>query len=235
MRLPLRRPRLITFDAFGTLFHSEGVANQEVMEAVIRRNNLPMAPEELAQFWWDRSYQMAFEDFVSVRDATRMALGSLLLELGVEDDARGYTEALLEGWARTDPYPETEEALRALEEFDLGIVSNIDEDILEALLRRSRLGSRFRVVVTSEACRTYKPTPEIFREALRKAGSPPGEAIHVGDSPGEDVLGAKQAGMMAGWIRRRGETLGKDIPEPDFTARDLRDAAELILSSTPRK
>jgi 2-haloalkanoic acid dehalogenase type II len=232
--LTLVRPRLITFDAFGTLFHSEGVANPDVMGAIVTRNELRVSPEELAQLWWDRSYQIAFEDFVTVREATRMALASLFLEWGVEDDAAAHTKRLLKAWAETDPYPEAAEALTALEEFDLGIVSNIDEDLLEALLRRSQLGSRFGVVVTSEEARIYKPRAGIFREALRRAGYETQEALHLGDSA-DDVLGAKRTGMMAGWINRHAGALGEGVPEPDLTASDLRQAAELILATQPEK
>ncbi|MFQ6012299.1 MAG: HAD family hydrolase [Thermoplasmata archaeon] len=231
--MPLRRPRLITFDAFGTLFRAEDVASEEVMGAIVARNELGMQPGELARLWWDRSYQIAFEDFVTVREATEMALTSILLEMGVVDDAGAHTRRLLEGWAATEPYPETEEVLAALEGFELGIVSNIDVDILESLLRRSRLGPRFAVVMTSEERRAYKPDPSPFQEALRQAGCRPGEAIHLGDSPREDVLGATRAGMMAGWIRRREAGLPEGVPEPAFTARDLREAAELILASKP--
>ncbi len=233
--MTLHRPRLITFDAFGTLFEAEGVTVPDVMGAIIDRNGLGLGQGELAQLWWDRSYQIASEDFVTVREATRMALASILHEFGVEDDARAHSDRLLEAWKQTDPYPEAMKALRLLKEFDLGIVSNIDEDVLGALLHRSRLTDRFRVVVTSEATRTYKPEPGIFHEALRRSGHPAEEAIHLGDSPGEDIAGAKRTGMMAGWINRQGEIPQGNVPEPEFAVANLQDAAELILASKPAK
>lgn len=232
--MPVHRPRLITLDAFGTLFQAEGVANPEVIGAIIARNDLGLGPEELARLWWDRSYQIAFEDFVTVREATRMALVSLLHEFGVEDDAQGHSNRLLEAWKETDPYPEAVEALGRLENFDLGIVSNIDDDILAALLSRSHLTDRFRVVVTSEATRTYKPDPGIFQEALRRTGHTAAMAMHLGDS-GDDILGAKRAGMMVGWVNRRGESRREGIPAPDFTVANLQEAAEVILASRPAK
>ena len=233
--MTLRRPRFITFDAFGTLFRTDGVADPTVMGAIIERHDLGLGRKELAQLWWDRSYQIAFEDFVTVREATRMALASLLHELGVEDDAKGYSDRLLEAWKETDPYPEALGTLRSLAEFDLGIVSNIDDDVLEALLRRSGFADRFRVVVTSEATRIYKPEPGIFQEALRRAERPAEQAIHLGDSPVEDVAGAKRSGMMAGWINREDESRAGSTPEPDFVVADLREAAELILATRPAK
>ncbi|MEE9592278.1 MAG: HAD-IA family hydrolase [Thermoplasmata archaeon] len=233
--MTLRRPRLITFDAFGTLFRTEGVVDPTVMGAIIERHDLGLGRGELAQLWWDRSYQIAFEDFVTVREATRMALASLFREFGVEDDAKAYSDRLLEAWKETDPYPEAVDALRSLGEFDLGIVSNIDDDVLGALLQRSGWADRFRVVVTSEATQIYKPEPGIFREALRRAERPAEQAIHLGDSPVEDVAGAKRSGMMAGWINREDESRGGGAPEPDFAVADLREAAELILATKPAK
>ena len=164
-----------------------------------------------------------------------MALASLLHEVGVEDDAKVYSDRLLEAWKKTDPYPEAVDALRSLAEFDLGIVSNVDEDVLGALLRRSGLAGQFHVVVTSEATRTYKPEPGIFQEALRRAEYSAGQAIHLGDSPVEDVAGAKRSGMMAGWINRGDESRAGGGPEPDFAVADLREAAELILATKPAK
>jgi 2-haloalkanoic acid dehalogenase type II len=229
----LRRPRFITFDVFGTLFRVEEVASREVMEDIVKRNNLSMTPEELAEVWWEKSYRVAHEGFLTVREATKVALSRLLQEVGSEDDPEGYTRRLLEHWAATDPYPEVPRALDTLRDFELGIVSNIDDDVLEELLRRSGLQGTFTVKVTSEACRTYKPDARIFEEALKRAGCRPEDALHIGDSPVEDVLGPKRVGMMAGWVNRRGEELKGRVPQPDFVVADLEKAAEIIRRSAP--
>lgn len=229
----MRRPHFITFDVFGTLFKLEEVASHEVMEEIIRRNRLSMNPEELAKLWWDRSYTVALDSFMTVREATRKALSLLLHEVGADDDPAHYSKQLLEGWMTTDVYPEVPEAISDLEGFTLGIVSNIDDDLLEVLMRRSGLRDFFEVRVTSEACRAYKPEPKIFEEALKRTNCRPREAMHLGDSPVDDVLGPKRVGMMAGWVNRRGEKLRGRIPKPDLVVRDLQEAANLISQSEP--
>lgn len=231
--MTLRRPRLVTLDAFGTLFPADDATSREVMRAILAANDLDTTPEVLGQRWWELSYKVATAGFVTVREATRRALGLLLEEAGVRDDPVPYADRLLEGWARGDPYPEVPAALDALAAFDLGIVSNVDDDVLDALLERSGLRDRFVVVVTSEACRAYKPDPVLFRRALEGAGCPPERSIHLGDSPVDDVLGPKRVGMMAGWINRRDEALRGKIPEPDLVAPDLAAAAEVIRSASP--
>ena len=42
-----------------------------------------------------------------------------------------------------------------------------------------------------------KPEPEIFRATLARAGVGPSEAVHIGDNPEADVVGAQGVGMRA--------------------------------------
>ena len=76
------------------------------------------------------------------------------------------------------------------------------------MLERSGIGDRFDAVVTSARAGARKPDPEIFATALRLAGCEPAEALHVGDTPAEDVEGATAAGIAALLIDREG---GGDI------------------------
>ena len=52
----------------------------------------------------------------------------------------------------------------------------------------------------------------IFEEALRRAEVKPSEAVHVGDLPGEDVAGAKRAGIRPLLIDRRRRMMEVDPP-----------------------
>ncbi len=228
----MRKPRLVTFDAFGTLFKLDEVASRDVMEDIIGATGLRMTPDELGRIWWDKSYQVATEGrFVTVMEATREALSLLFRDVGIQADADAYTRRLLQLWMGTGAYAEVPEALKSLEGFTLGVISNIDNDLLEVLLESSDFGDIFALIVTSEDVRAYKPDRRIFEAALRKAGCRPEEALHVGDSPVDDVLGPKRMGMMAGWVNRRGDELKGRIPRPDFTVRDLQEAARLILGA----
>ena len=63
-------------------------------------------------------------------------------------------------------------------------------------------------VVTSAAVGARKPDPAMFEAALEIAGCSADEALHVGDTPAEDVAGAQAAGIRALLIDRDG---GGDI------------------------
>jgi len=63
-------------------------------------------------------------------------------------------------------------------------------------------------VVTSAGVGARKPDPRLFEVALEVAGCAPDDALHVGDTPGEDIEGARAAGIRALLIDRDG---GGDI------------------------
>jgi putative hydrolase of the HAD superfamily len=59
-------------------------------------------------------------------------------------------------------------------------------------------------VVTSAAVGASKPDTAIFAAALELAGCEADAALHVGDSPREDIEGATTAGIWALMIDRDG-------------------------------
>ena len=85
----------------------------------------------------------------------------------------------------------------------LGLISNIDRDITP-LLAELGLPSLLQVVVTSQETGFNKPQPEIFQEALSRAGVPASEAIYVGDQYQIDIGGANKAGLKGVLLDRGG-------------------------------
>jgi putative hydrolase of the HAD superfamily len=94
----------------------------------------------------------------------------------------------------------------------LGLISNVDSDITQ-LCQKLGLTPMLQVVVTSLDSGYNKPQPGIFKEAVRRAGVLPQEAIYVGDQYRIDVIGAKQAGMV-GILLDRGGYFNETINEP---------------------
>ncbi len=83
----------------------------------------------------------------------------------------------------------------------LGLISNVDQDIT-TLLENLGLVNLLQVVVTSQDAGFNKPSPEIFQEAVKRAGVQASEALYVGDQYQIDVVGANQAGMKGILIDR---------------------------------
>jgi putative hydrolase of the HAD superfamily len=94
-------------------------------------------------------------------------------------------------------------ALRALARTGvrIAIVSNADGTV-EAQLREDALcqvgpgpGVEVDAILDSAVVGVAKPDPRIFHLALEALGVPAERAIHVGDTPAADVLGAVRAGV----------------------------------------
>jgi putative hydrolase of the HAD superfamily len=85
----------------------------------------------------------------------------------------------------------------------LAIVSNWDSS-LPPLLERLGLAAAVDAVVVSALVGVSKPARGIFDEAVRQAGVAHAEALHVGDSLTDDYHGARDAGLSALLLDRRG-------------------------------
>jgi putative hydrolase of the HAD superfamily len=104
-------------------------------------------------------------------------------------------------------FPDAAPALESLRERGLALVCVSNWDVsLAGVLERCGLGEALDGVVTSAGAGARKPDPEIFAAALELVGCEPGEALHVGDTPEEDLDGALAAGIPALLIDRQGTT-----------------------------
>jgi len=113
-------------------------------------------------------------------------------------------EALLAS-LRFSLYPEVRAALAEYHArgLRLVVVSNWDVS-LRAVLRSLGVSPMLHAILTSAESGVRKPSPQIFEAALDLSGATAGEAIHVGDSVEEDVLGARAAGIEPVLVRRDG-------------------------------
>jgi FMN phosphatase YigB (HAD superfamily) len=79
--------------------------------------------------------------------------------------------------------------------------------------------------VVSEEVGWRKPSARIFQDALNRLRVEATEAIYIGDSPNEDIKGAKQAGLKTVFVPSQFNSL-KDLREskhePDYTTKDLK-------------
>ena len=147
-----------------------------------------------------------------------MSIKEVLREYRAELDCEALAADLEAYWARPAILPGSKAVLDALE-LPVCLVTNIDNRELAAALRHT--GLSFEHVVTSEDCRAYKPHPDVFEASLAVLGLCPAEALHVGDSVGSDVRGAKAAGIPVLWVNRKGRHLVSGRDRPDYESPDL--------------
>jgi putative hydrolase of the HAD superfamily len=117
------------------------------------------------------------------------------------------------------------EALRP--RYRLALLSNADDDFLEACLEKN--GLVFDTVVTSEKAGAIKPNPAIFGYLAGVLELPPQRILYAGDNPVPDVLGPLQSGMQAAWINRSGMRRPRRVPPPHYRLRTLSDLVPLLV------
>ena len=117
--------------------------------------------------------------------------------------------------------------------YRLGILSNtITEREIPQWLEEDGLCQYFPTVVLSSIFGHRKPGPEIYREAVRRAGVQPAQAAYVADNPSRDVPGSRRAGL--GMIIIMGEPAElekKDMTgdnKPDLVIRTLSELLDIF-------
>ena len=111
---------------------------------------------------------------------------------------------------------------RLAKHYRLGLLSNFDDaETGHHIVRDTGLYELFETVVISAEHGLRKPHRDIFTETLQQMSIAPADAIYVGDTPHDDVMGARRAGMSVAWINRSGTELPEGIPAPDMIIGDL--------------
>jgi putative hydrolase of the HAD superfamily len=225
--------RAVLFDVDFTLVKPGPDLGPEGYQLLGRRFGLELDPERYAEAraaaveTVERHPELDHDEEVWVLFTERIIRG-----MGGDSD-RAYECAveMTRAWERAENfelYEDTLPVLAALREHGLkiGLVSNTGRD-LHAFIEHHKLD--VDAAVSSGAHGKTKPHPAIFLAALEQLGVTAEEAAMVGDSPEDDVDGAKALGMRAFLIDRDDRFPEVEERLPDLLALP----AALGLSGTP--
>jgi putative hydrolase of the HAD superfamily len=192
--------RAVFLDALGTLVELEPpwIALRERIPAEVSDERLVAAVR--AEMDYYREHADEGRDAASLADLRERCVAVLSRQLGVEVSVESLVESV-----RFNAYADAAPALTALRErgLRLAAVSNWDCS-LGRVLERCGLDGLLDGAISSAEAGARKPDPAIFAPALELVGCRPEEALHVGDTPEEDVAGAEAAGIRALLLDRDG-------------------------------
>lgn len=117
----------------------------------------------------------------------------------------------------------------------LGMISNAsDAANVERLIEKAQVRSWFDPIVISASVGIRKPDPRLFEGVLKAWGIPADEAVMIGDTLGEDILGAQSAGVFAIWITADADTPANralaGTVRPNASVAALKDVPDLVFS-----
>ena len=219
------RPKLVTFDCYGTLIDwAAGI--RAYLGEVLAEKNAGVDPEAFYERWYERQLEEISGPFKLYREVLRDSLRTALRDFGlpVGPSDGGDFGTAMEGW---EPFPESVEVLAKLKErYALAVVSNSQRDIIARAVEK--LERPFEHVVTAEDVRAYKPDARPFERALDLGGATPTETLHVARSQDVDLPRSVPMGMRTAWVNRAGEPLRSGVPVPDHELPDLRPLLGLL-------
>jgi 2-haloacid dehalogenase len=209
----------ITFDMYGTVVDVGAVA--EACRAV--------APDPVAfnsqwrakqlEYTFLRNAMGKYRDFWTVSE---QALDYTIQRFGltVSPEQR---KGLMEAWLKPTPYSEVARALPRLKNrYPLAILSNGSLKMLRAGLDRTGLRPHFRWVLSADAVKVYKPSPQVYQLAPKAMKLQKHQILFV-SSNSFDVLGAKSFGFKVCWINRAGTPLDSLGPIPDVVVKSFEE------------
>jgi len=214
---------IVTFDCYGTLIDWEegiGTAFEHAAALARREAHRGAVLADYAEF----EPRIQAETYRPYREVLALTAERVARRLGWNPKA-GDGAFLPESLASWRPFPDTNAALERLARsgLELGILSNVDDDLLEQTRRHFPV--EFSCIVTAAQVGSYKPADGHFLEARRRIGAR--RWIHAAQSYFHDVVPARRLGIPVAWVNRKGEKPA-GTARPDYEVPDLASLAALL-------
>jgi 2-haloacid dehalogenase len=218
---------VVTFDVFSALIDSR-TGGSRFLSGLLEQRGWAGAPTDLFDQWdsLNKGLHRAQREPATFRDLSVLALQRTYASAGLPADGVVQdADALLASMADWPLWPDVSEpSLRALPVDDLGLLSNIDDDLL-GTTRVARLGVFDPAyVVTSERLGAFKPSGTFYERAAQRLG----DFTHIASSA-RDVRGALSAGIDTIRLARPGHQVDPDGPVPTRTASGISELQQLLV------
>ena len=191
---------VVTFDCYGTLIDWESGIRDAFVHAAAD-DGVSINPDAVIGAY-HRVEPAVEKSYRPYRDVLAESAMEVARSLGWEIDRKraSFLADSLPNWL---PFPDTNEGLEALRHagLSLGILSNIDNDLLAATRRHFTV--RFDVIVTAEDVKSYKPGHAHFLAARGRIGNRPW--LHAAQSNFHDIVPANALGIRTAWVNRKSE------------------------------
>ena len=239
--------KAVIFDYIGTLVNCKGYTMEASMEnlyTALTSEGFKVSKDRFLAAYaqaHEKYRKIRYEELREVTNAVWVAeaLSNLGFEV-TEDDYRIKCALNVFFKAYIDSFElrgDTKKLLKqAQNQSKVGLISNFTHaSVIYSSLRHLGINAFFNVVVVSEETGWRKPSPKIFQEALNRLQIKANEAVYIGDSPNEDIKGAKAAGLKTVFIPSQFNSL-EDLLEsqqkPDYTAKDIESIIDNFVEIT---
>ena len=229
----------ISFDCYGTLIDWEsGIL--PALRALLANHGQSLSDAAILEFYGEFEAEAEsgpYQSYRKVLQAVVRAFADRFRFQASSAEIRSLDESV-QAWP---PFSDTVAALGELRKrYQLVVISNIDDDLFAET--RKRLHVDFSTVITAEQARSYKPSLNNFRMALRTLAISPDRLLHAAQSVYHDVVPARSLGISTVWVNRKSARPGigavrtsaapASERQPDLEVPDLASLAAAVIAST---
>ncbi len=218
-----RQYDVITFDCYGTLVDWErGIG--DAFLAAAREDGIELRRDEALKMYAlieqvvEREHYRLYKD-VLIETAARVAHA---LGWNIAYERATFLVNSFRDWK---PFADTNPARERLRSagYTLGILSNVDNDLLAATRRHFTVD--FDVIVTAQQVHSYKPAHGHWLAARERIGN--ARWLHAAQSNVHDIVPTNALGIPNAWVNRRAESA---LPNgtPTYEVRDMAGLAEVL-------
>jgi 2-haloalkanoic acid dehalogenase type II len=214
----------VTFDCYGTLIDWETGIRRAFKRALEGTSLNETQETELFKLYQEEEKKIESQTpYRKYREVLATASSAAAQRLG-KNIPEKLSSTLADQLPSWEPFPDTNPALERLAtEYTLGILSNVDNDLLSGTLKHFTVP--FDLVVTAERVRSYKPGTEHFEEARGIIGADRGW-LHVAASLYHDIEPASRLGVKTVWVNRKNNQEGRRFRGKIL--REVRDLTQLV-------
>ena len=227
MNNSFKKPTVIVFDVNETLLDMIDV-KMKVNNALGSTSGFKLWFTQLLQYSLVDTVTASYHDFGAIAGAT-LEMTALALETELKEADK---KEILASMKSLPPHDDVKEGLQLLKDagFRLVTLTNSAKDTLQQQLTHAGLTNYFETMLSVDEFKLFKPHGEVYQKALSKIGVSPQESLMVA-AHGWDIAGALAAGMQAGFIERKGQSLYPLAPLPQYTGKDLVELANAIINN----
>jgi len=214
---------VITFDCYGTLIDWEsGIA--DAFKKTAATVGVALDTSAALAAYADIEPVVEAETYRTYRAVVAETARRVAKQLGwpIPEDRATFIADSLPSW---HPFTDTNPALKRLAAagYRLGILSNVDDDLLTGTLRHFSV--KFDLLVTAQQVGSYKPAHKHFLTARDRIGTR--RWLHAAQSYFHDVVPARELGISVAWINRQ-RSAAPDGGHADREFRTLADLADWL-------
>ncbi|UCD23345.1 MAG: HAD hydrolase-like protein [Gemmatimonadota bacterium] len=214
---------IVTFDCYGTLIDWETGISDAIM-TYAREAGVSLQREQVIRAYHEVEPAVEAAEYRRYKDVLRDTAMGVAHGFGwaLEEEQAAFLADSLPHWP---PFSDTNTALELMKDsgYQLGILSNVDDDLLHSTLNHFTV--EFDLLITAQRVGSYKPAHGHFLRAQEMTVDL--RWLHAAQSYFHDIEPAYDLGIPVAWVNRKAEEPWGHA-RPDYEMATLESLAAIL-------